>query len=118
MTREPKELALTIAARLIDPDHLGDIIHESGIVPPEQEHEVSAALLELRQELLDGVADYEDDEQLALASIEPYLDENGQIDFARLKADSSPLKAVDYPELAAEYPEMFPREADGGEDHA
>jgi hypothetical protein len=84
---KPRELALTIAAGLIDPDHLDDIIHESGIVPPEREHEVSAALLELRQELLEG--DYEDDEQVALASIEPYLDENGQIDFARMKADSA-----------------------------
>jgi hypothetical protein len=118
VTGEPRELALTIAAGLIDPDHLDDIIHESGIVPPEREQEVSAALLELRQELLEGVADYEDDEQVALASIEPYLNENGQIDFARMKADSSPLKAVDYPELAAEFPEMFTREADSGEDYA
>ena len=117
MTREPRELALRIAADLIDPNHLDDIIHEAGIVPPKWEQEVSAALLNLRQELLDSVAEYEDDEEIALASIEPYLDENGQIDFASLKAASSPLKAEDYPELAAKFPEMFPQEGSDGEDH-
>ncbi len=119
MSDEAKRIAHQIAADLLDPDDLADIIGDYEAVTEELFPAVRAALLELRQELLEDVDEDDDehlsDEEIALASIRDYLDENGQIDFARLRAEAVTLKAEDYPELAATFPEMFPQEAENGE---
>lgn len=114
---EAVRVAYTIAANVIAPDHIEAIIneHKHLLSGSEQDKQlVAEALRDVQLELLEKAEDA-DDEEIALASIKDYLDENGRIDFDRMRAEAVTLMAEDYPELAAAFPEMFPQEADNGE---
>lgn len=60
MSQEAKRIAHQIAADLIDPDALTDIIGDYKDVTDELFPAVREALLELRQELLEDADEYED----------------------------------------------------------
>jgi hypothetical protein len=122
---EAVKVAYTIAASVISPDHIADIINEYKHLLPDSEQDqrlVAEALRDVQLELMEKADDGDDeelsDEEIALASIEDYLDENGKIDFNKMRAEAVTLKAEDYPELAAAFPEMFPHETDNGENHS
>ncbi len=76
MNQEAKRIAHQIAADLIDPDSLTEIIGDYEAVTDELLPAVREALLELREELLDDVAEYED--------IEPNPDPIAQEDHTEL----------------------------------
>ena len=119
---EAVKVAYTIAANVISPEHIEDIINAYRHLLPDSEEDkqlVAQALRDVQLELQEKAEALDDemlsDEEIALASIQDYLDENGKLDFDKMRAEAITLKAKDYPELATAFPEMFPREDENGE---
>ncbi len=106
---EAVKIAYTIAADVISPDRIEAIINEHQHLLPGSEQDkqlVAAALRVVQIELLEKAEAVDDeelsDEEIALASIKDYLDENGKIDFDKMRAEAVIVKAQEVDVMTAE----------------